>query len=223
MNKFILSFSIYGNKPIYTHGVIENAKLVPVIYPDWKMFVYHGVEVDQAVVLLLKTLGCETRIMPHTHNTPPVPLVGKVSAFGKFWRFLAIAEPGVERVMFRDCDSRINVRERAAVCAWMQSNLILHTMKDHTNHDRFPILAGMWGIKGAAVDIVSLLSNWPYDGDWYDDQTFLANVIWPLVKHSHIGHGGGQWFVDRIPFPSHEPFVGFVGQRVTCDNKLMYE
>jgi len=223
MNRFILSFSIYGNDPIYTYGIVENAKLVPIIYPGWKMFVYHGVEVNPAVISLLKTLGCETRVMSHMYGTPPAPLVGRVSVFGKFWRFFAIAEPGVERVMFRDCDSRINVRERAAAWAWVQSGLILHTMKDHINHDRFPILAGMWGIKGAAVDIISLLSKWSYSGDWYDDQTFLANTIWTFVKHSHIGHGGGQWHVGRIPFPPHEPFVGFVGQRVTHDNKLMYE
>ena len=223
MDKYIISFSLYGNDPMYTCGAIENAKLIPQIYPGWKMFVYHGAEVSPTTISSLQKLGCETRLSSHFFGTPVLPLVGNVSVCGKFWRFQAIAEPGVDRVMFRDVDSRINVREKEAAWAWVQSGKTLHTMKDHVNHDRFAILAGMWGIKGGAVDISTLLAKWPYSGDFYDDQLFLHSAIWPQFKNDSINHGGGPWHLNRVPFPPHPPFAGFVGQRVTADGQLMYE
>lgn len=219
----IVSFSLYGTNPIYTKGAIANARLMSSIYPGWTMFVYHGAEVPKDIISTLNSTGCETILMPHVFGTAPAPLVGTVSPYGKFWRFMAVADPRAEFVIFRDCDSRINVREACAVKAWIQSGNTLHTMKDHANHDKFPILAGMWGIKGGAVDMPALLQSWSYSGDWFDDQLFLQYLVWPLVNSSAIQHGGGPWHLDRIPFPQHPPFTGFVGQRVTQDGKLLYE
>jgi len=219
----IISFSLYGTSPMYLVGAVENAKLMPIIYPGWTMFVYHGAEVDQITLQALRLLGCETILMPHLYGTEPTPLVGTESVFGKFWRFQAMADPRAEYVLFRDCDSRLNCREVVAVQHWLASGTLIHTMKDHRNHDRFHILAGMWGIKAGVVDIMSLLRDWPYSGDWFDDQVFLQHAIWPLVNHSSLRHGGGAWHKDRVPFPPHPPYVGFVGQRVTHDGKLLYE
>ena len=214
----IASFSLYGSNPIYTKGAIENAKLMPYIYPGWMIKVYHGVEIDQNVIALLNSLGCETQVMTHHYGHPITPYDGKLSTFGKFWRFQTIADTRCKYSVFRDCDSRINIRETAAVRAWVESGTILHTMKDHRNQDRFPILAGMWGIINGSVDIMSLLANWKYDGDWFDDQTFLSQTVWPATQHSTIRHGR-----FGVPFPPHAPYDGFVGQRWTHDNKPLFE
>lgn len=213
----IVSFSLYGTNPIYTVGAVENAKLMPTIYPGWTMRVYHGTEVPPATLEQLRKLGCQLFVMPHTYGGTITPLANN-SAYGKFWRFLAIAEPQAAYVVFRDVDSRINPREAAAVADWINSGKTLHTMKDHINHDRFPILAGMWGIKGGAVDITGLLEKWRFSSDFYDDQTFLEYKVWPVVGHSHIRHGRmGQ------PFPAHQPYRGFVGQRVNANNAPMHD
>jgi hypothetical protein len=225
----IVSFSLYGNNPIYTVGVIQNAKLMPTIYPGWKMFVYHGIEVDSGIIQILQSLGCVTKVMPHIYGTTPAPLINtsidkfgnNTSIFGKFWRFQAIAEPGAERVIFRDCDSRINVREHAAVVAWIQSGLILHTMKDHQNHGHYQILAGMWGIRGGAVDIMGALARYSFSGVWYDDQIFLEGYVWPVVKHSWLGHGRYDW--QGTPFPAHSAFAGFIGQRINQFGTPMHD
>ena len=37
-----LSFSLWGDKPIYNVGIIRNAELWKIIYPDWKMVVYYN-------------------------------------------------------------------------------------------------------------------------------------------------------------------------------------
>lgn len=220
----IVSFSLYGNNPMYTHGIIENARLVPIVYPSvWVARVYYGAEVDRSIIECLQRFRAQTILSPHEYGAKPVPLVRGDSKFGKFWRFQAIADPDAQYVICRDCDSRVNIREAAAAWAWVNSGKILHTMKDHMNQDRFPILAGMFGIKARAVDIMHLLEHHPYSGDWYDDQVFLENAVWPLVKHSVIHHGR-----FGIPFPPHPdypntPYPFFVGQRFTFDNKPLFE
>ena len=46
-----VSYSLYGSDPRYIDGIIENAELMPKIYPGWKMRVYYGKDVPE------KTLG----------------------------------------------------------------------------------------------------------------------------------------------------------------------
>jgi len=43
--KKIISFSLWGKKPFYTQGAIENVKLQPKIYPGWTCRFY----VDESV------------------------------------------------------------------------------------------------------------------------------------------------------------------------------
>lgn len=197
----IVSFSLYGQNPMYSIGAIENAKLMHTVYPGWIMKVYHSADVKHDVISTLSNFGCELALMPNNHD-------------GKFWRFEAISDNRAKYTIFRDCDSRINYREAAAVQAWVESGKIIHTMKDHPDQDKYPILAGMWGIINGSIDIMKLLSDWKYDGNFYDDQVFLENLVWPLVQHSSIRHGR-----FGVPFPQHKPCYGFVGQRFTQDNK----
>ena len=42
---------------------------------------------------------------------------------GMFWRFLVASDPGVDRFIVRDSDSRLNPRERLAVEEWILSGL----------------------------------------------------------------------------------------------------
>ena len=36
-----LSFSLWGNNPMYNVGTIRNAELWKEVYPDWQMVVYY--------------------------------------------------------------------------------------------------------------------------------------------------------------------------------------
>ncbi|MGN7074038.1 tetratricopeptide repeat protein, partial [Neisseria sp. P0001.S004] len=69
---------------------------------------------------------------------------------GTMWRFLAINDPEVEYVIFRDADSIICYRDAAAVSEWIKSGTLFHTIRDSGSHTAL-ILAGMWGAKAGAV------------------------------------------------------------------------
>lgn len=214
-------FSLYGTNKFYTVGAIRNAELMSAIYPSWKMRVYCGVEVDPSVIVRLNELGCEVKYMPHTIDgplTPASPQGGRTtSKFGMFWKFLAASDP-VDYIIFRDTDSRINVREQTAVEEWVASGKNGHIMRDHRNHVIYgwPIMGGMWGIKGGVIkDIYALLKKYVYSGQYCDDTIFLRDAILPLIKDNCLIHCFDQTLCPGTSrFPSHPPYQGFVGQRV---------
>ena len=57
-----------------------------------------------------------------------------------FWRFL-FDDSSVDIFIVRDVDSRIN-KEESAVKEWLESDKLLHIMRDHPHH-YYKILGGM--------------------------------------------------------------------------------
>lgn len=55
----VISFGLYGNDDRYLDGAIQNAQLLPKIFPGWDMRVYHDASVDEDVLKDLKNLGVE--------------------------------------------------------------------------------------------------------------------------------------------------------------------
>lgn len=53
------------------------------------------------------------------------------------WRFLTLDDPLVDLTIFRDLDSTLNEREKAAVEEWLHSNYTMHLMRDHTGHKQW--------------------------------------------------------------------------------------
>jgi len=56
------------------------------------------------------------------------------------WRFIALADPLVDLVVFRDLDSYVLDREVAAVHEWLNSSYPMHMMRDHMNQHRVFVL-----------------------------------------------------------------------------------
>lgn len=203
----IISFSLWGDKPMYFKGALENIKLAQEIYPDWKCRFYVDSLVPQELSQGLKDNGGE--VISVVNN--------KGSFYGMFWRFLAADDSNVDVFISRDCDSRLNYREKVAVDEWMASGCCLHTMHDHYAHRSVPILGGMWGLKkGCLNNMTELIGQWGrYDCKGID-QHFLANSLWPVLNGNcmrHAGHSSaGRWGNFR-PFPNH-PSLKFGGSYV---------
>ena len=53
----VLSFSLYGNNPIYTMGCIKNAELHKIYFKEWEMWVYHNDTVPTNILTKLEELG----------------------------------------------------------------------------------------------------------------------------------------------------------------------
>lgn len=196
--KKVISFSLWGNNPKYTIGAIKNANLAPIVYPNWICRFYVSNDVPNDIV----------RELEKTSEVIKLNSIGNWKLTVE--RFKAIDED-VECVLFRDTDSRLNNREKAAVDEWLKSNKTLHIMKDHPYHGGFPILAGMWGLKkkGFNLNMSKMLSIYSNTEQYHYDQIFLNDYIWKYYSDDCIIH---DEFFNKKPFPTARNGLQFVGQ-----------
>ena len=209
MNKKVISFSLWGNNPKYTIGAIRNAELAATIYPDWICRFYVEKDVENSIISsLAKYEHVEIEIV-------------RESKYGEsyFWRFYAAADPNVEIVIFRDTDSRLNIREKAAVEQWIESDKQVHIMRDHPLHF-MPIMAGMWGVKGQYLNNIRVLVDQYLSSDLHLDQNPSQNssygmdqhflyTIYPFFKDRCFVHD--EFFIGE-PFPIPRINSRWVGQ-----------
>ena len=202
----IISFSLWGNLPMYTRGAIYNIELAKEIYPGWVCRFYVDSSVEESLVDEIKANGGQ--VIRVTEN--------KGSFYGMFWRFLANDDPDMEMFISRDCDSRLNYREQVAVEEWEKSDKGFHIMHDHHAHRSVPILGGMWGTKKGCIDnLKEKIDRWGNYERKGIDQIFLGHIIWPMIQGKYISHGGlgaAKWGSFK-PFPTH-PALKFGGSYV---------
>jgi len=203
MVKKLISMSLYGSDPMYLRGAIANAELLPKIFPGWTLRIYCCVH--DMNVTCLENLDCEivTESRSKLHS-------------GMFWRFKAAWDDTVERVLFRDADSRFNVKEAAAVKAWEKSGLDAHCMKDHPHHSRLPMSGGMWGIKTGVLPpemFYEVLKMCRQRQRRIKDMHWLRDRVHPLIRYSLLRHSSVPTKWAHTNFPRHPKFEGFVGQQ----------
>jgi hypothetical protein len=197
--KKIISFSLWGDNPVYTQGAIRNAELAKEIYPDWVCRYYIGKSTPNDIVVKLQNFD----------NTEVIVMDSDGDWTGMFWRFYPASEDDVDVMISRDCDSRVNTREKEAVDEWLNSDKGFHIMRDHPWHNT-AILGGMWGSKkGTIKNIKEMIENYVKGNFWQVDQNFLKELIYPTVKENYFVH---DEFFEKKLFPSKRPIGIFVGQ-----------
>lgn len=195
----IISYSLWGNNPKYTVGAIRNAELAAKIYPGWiSAFYVH----DNVAAETINTLiHIKNTIVFLKHETPDWT--------GMFWRFRAgcLLDKG-DVCIFRDTDSRLNMREKYAVDEWLSSDKTFHIMRDHPYHN-FPILGGMWGMKyKEGFEFKSIMDQFTPTNEYGTDYKFFAQKLYPLIGSDCIIHDP---FFNKFPFPTERENYEFVG------------
>jgi hypothetical protein len=202
----VIAFSLWGNEPRYLMPLRENVRLLPHLFPAWSMRVYYDTSVDHHYIIDLGRLGVQLRQM----ILPP----GQPAHRRLLWRFEAIRDPSVKRFLIRDADALLNVKERVAVDAWLQSDRYFHVMRDWYTHTDL-ILAGMWGgignILPSPTDLFRAHGFWRIEND-HIDQDILSDTVWPTIRGSVLIHDsiftgtlGGVAFppFGQLPTGSH--------------------
>jgi hypothetical protein len=204
----VISMSLWGDDDLYLQGALENARLAKEIYPGWTMRVYCAADVS--VIEELRALDVDVRVVPPASDHA-----------GLFWRLLPVAEEGLDYVIVRDADSRLNVREKAAVDAWIASGLPFHLMRDHFNHRDF-FLMGMSGFRGGSIpDMADRIARFADHAAKHDDTNLLSGELWPFMRDRCLVHSSVPRPLGGEPFPPHPPFDGFVGEviQATADER----
>ena len=195
----VISFCLWDNHPMYNIGAIRNADLALSLYPGWECWFYVGSSTPKKTLEELeKRENCKILRMDDPGDWT-----------GMFWRFYPASEEGVEVMISRDTDSRLSIRESAAVEEWLDSDDSFHIMRDHPFHGT-PILGGMWGTKeGVIPDMKDRITQYTKGNYWQVDQNFLRDEIYPLVNSKCKVH---DEFFEGKPFPLPREGKYFVGQ-----------
>jgi hypothetical protein len=207
--KKIISFSLWGTNPIYNIGAIRNAELAKEVYPDWVCRFYYGTSTLNETIEKLKTFD----------NVELINMGVEGDWTGMFWRFYPSSDNDVDVVIVRDCDSRLNQREKDAVDEWLNSDKGFHIMRDHPAHGT-EILGGMWGSKkGVIINMKELIDEYVKGNFWQVDQNFLREKIYPIIRLDSIVHDD---YFENKPFPKHRENKTFVGQAFDENDKMLY-
>lgn len=203
--KKIISYSIWGDKPMYLEGALYNIELAKKFYPGWKVRFYYQSDMPNHFVTQLKLTGAECIPKQFYRDT----------WFGLYWRFCPMYDdPQVERFIVRDTDAKLSAREADAVQQWIESRKPFHIMRDNKEHN-IEILGGMWGaIPGCIPDFDHNIRRWmqTVQGDPRNprgrfhgtDQDFLKFHAWPIIKDNHIAHGI-KYYKNELPFRIENP------------------
>lgn len=210
----VISFSLWGDKPIYQVGSIRNVRLAKEFYPDFQCWFYvHQETVPEATVRQLREFDNVKIIYKSGDLSKIKPMM---------WRFEAIDEPGVELNMSRDVDTAILLREKFAVDEWLNSDKLLHIMRDHPWHC-YPIQGGMFGVKKSDITWKDKIDSFVQELNYTYDQQFLQHTIYPLYKDNCIVHASfhkleGDMCRD-FPIPHEHDDYRFVGEYIYENEK----
>jgi len=192
----IISFSLWGDKPIYCTGAIKNAQLARILYPGWVSRYYCADSVPQSTI---KTLA-------RYKNVEIIKCEGPGNWGNSSDRFKCFDQDDTI-IITRDCDSRLSLREANAVNEWINQDTACHIMRDHPYHNT-PVLAGMFGIKGGIVK--DLASHMKKPKNYYGyDQQLLRDFVLPKMVNKTIH----DEFFQKKNFPTTRNNLEFVGER----------
>lgn len=181
----VISFSLYGNNPIYTIGAIKNAELAKIHFPDWMVRIYHDDTVSSDILQRLKEFN-NVQLAEMTYEP------NKGGFLRSIWRFLTLFDKDVNYFISRDCDSRISERDKIAVDEWIASGKDYHIVRDHPHGHGWVINAGMWGGKCKSDDLHSIMEsfcNSPQNlGEKTLDQILLRDHIYPRIVNEAFIH-----------------------------------
>ena len=182
ISKKVVAFSLFGSEPIYGEGAVLNAAAIKELLPTWEMRVYHDDSISPHLIGRLQQAGAHT-IHANEAGIGHWP--------GTFWRFHAVSDAQIEKVLFRDADSVIAPREISLIHEWLNSPKPFHVIRDWYTHVEL-ILAGLLGAHapflGYMPNLIEHYVKHELEHSRNDDQLFLAKHIWPRICQHTLIH-----------------------------------
>lgn len=206
----VISYMAWGDDADhrYRDGITDNIRLIPKVYPGWRVRVHVERDWNKEVVGSWRGMGAE--------------IVCREGPLHRCWTLRDLGDEQFNRVLLRDADSRVDIVEAAAVKEWVETGIVFHTIRDHRDHSS-PLMVGLTGSRPQFVGewYKNWLAYWLEEG-WkieakfgFIDTSFLKKHVWPvIVSHSLLAHDDSDRFHRgdlKLKRPPNWPY--FCGQR----------
>lgn len=183
IKKKIISFSIWGNIRLYCIGAIKNALLAKKIFPDWICRFYYDTTVPKIVIEYLNKLDNTELVLMNDYDIQS-SFYKKGNTFGSLWRFLVCIDKTIDMYLVCDTDSRINTYLKLGVLKMLEKKKQFVRFVDLPSN--YKISAGAFGgIHNAFTFSENELNQYKY-GEFYCDQKFLNDIVYPQIKNNCI-------------------------------------
>ena len=205
----IISISVWGSNPSYSIGALKNIELAQQIFPEWTCRIFvDGTVPTHYVEQMLEYTNVELAQLDNDH------------LYGAFWRFYSMFQNEDDIVISRDSDSRLSIREKKCIDEWLESDKKFSIIRDHHRHYDWPMLAGMWGMRGKLNDeVFSLMEKYAQTHSYTVDQVFLKDVVWPIAEKDSIIHG----FLEVEWMKETRDLNHFIGQGYDENDNPLYD
>ena len=188
---------MWGKNSFYIIGGILNADIAEKEWEGWTCRYYVAPTVPKTAIKELTS----------RKNTQVFMMDEDVSWNGMFWRFYPASDPSVDVMISRDTDSRLSIRDKAAVDEWLNSDKDFHILRDCCQHG-WPICGGAWGCRnGVITEMMDLIEEYPrkqIDNNHGIDQKFLRSEIYPKIIDKAYVHD--DWFSNMYRNETKHPF-----------------
>jgi hypothetical protein len=193
--------------------MLENVKLIRAEFPDAAIWIYIATDVPEQIRQSLTACPAVRLI--------DVPrMSGSINAL---YRFFAIDDPLCDCMIVRDADSRVHARDASCIRQFLESDKTLHIIRDHWGGHKFPISAGMWGMKKGSlpvgirmIDLVNAYGENMARDQFLLDQAFLRDIIYPACVGNAVlqdAYGFFEPLAMRTPFLTERSTHCFIGKR----------
>ncbi|MEM7070816.1 MAG: hypothetical protein AAF403_03545 [Pseudomonadota bacterium] len=175
----VVSMCLWGTNPSYWQGAVRSANEMEEYYPGWELQIIYDETLP--VFAVEELIECGAHMVPATKNQKRL--------FGGLWRFYASHDETIGHFVCRDADSRFSKRESEDVKDWMESGKLFHIIRDDIWHCDI-MLAGLWGGLGGRLPNLepSALQLYGESIRKWDDQEFLRDIVWPMIKDHCLIH-----------------------------------
>jgi hypothetical protein len=192
----VFSFTLYGSNPKYVQGMIENVNRIHTEFPTWYIYIYYF-DIPAWAETLLRSSPNVKMIPAEFHDIR-----------ARMERYYPIDDPDVTVMIVRDSDSRVHERDVWCIRQFIESDKVLHIVRDHPHHN-WRIMSGLWGLKKAGVPFKFRDTVHDYIRShtikWCSDMDFLGDTVHPLLANRSLVHGmirmSTEETVVDIPFP----------------------
>lgn len=192
----VFSFTLYGSNPKYVNGMIENVNIIQRSFPTWHVYIYYF-DIPRWAETVLRASPNVKMIPAEFHDIR-----------ARMERYYPIDDEDVSVMIVRDSDSRIHERDVWCIRQFLDSDKVLHMIRDHPHHN-WKIMSGLWGLKKAGVPFKFRDTVHAYISShkiiWCSDMDFLGDTVYPLLANRSLVHGmirmNPNETIVEIPFP----------------------
>lgn len=210
----VVSISVASSDLSELWGVVRNAQLIQVFFPDWTLRIYmkkqsadaKSESVLASVVSRLLALGADIVYVDAA--------VTQIAAH--WWSYMVADDLNVDFALVRKPNGRLGDRDIVAVKDWIElcegkPHLAVHCIRDTAYQATRPLMHGLWGTRPRVLNrllggrsLISLIQQFVNDTGSCDGECepsdFLSQVLWPLVQPDAIVcHDGDSVSKDIWP------------------------